>query len=58
MLQFYDNFEQIEVLLYECNREGLVKTVLNHENQSLTFDIEQEVSNNLQSFGQKLKDAF
>jgi hypothetical protein len=38
LLQFYDSFDSIETLLYECNREELIKTVLNHETSSVTFD--------------------
>lgn len=44
--------------MYECNREGLVQTILNHQTQSVTFDQEVEVSNNLIRFGLKLRDAF
>jgi hypothetical protein len=58
LLQFYDKFESIEFLLYECNREGLVQTILNHQTQSITFDQEIEVSNNLIRFGLKLREAF
>ena len=58
LLQFYENFNAIELLLYECNREGLVQTIVSHENQSVTFDQEIEVSSNLLKFGQKLRVAF
>lgn len=58
LLGFYDSFNTVEVLLYECNREGLVQTILNHETQSVTFDQEVEVQNNLLKFGHRLKDAF
>ena len=43
LLQFYESFTSIEVLLYECNREGLISTVMNHETASVTFDQEVEV---------------
>ena len=58
LLGFYDSFNSVEILLYECNREGLVQTILNHETQSVTFDQEVEVQSNLVRFGQHLKDAF
>jgi hypothetical protein len=58
MLQFYDSFEQIEQLLYECNREGLVKTVIDHSNSTLYFDKEDEMTQNLIKFGNSLKQAF
>jgi hypothetical protein len=58
LLQFYESFNSIEQLLYECNREGLVQTVVNHQSQSITFDQEVEVSNNLMRFGMKLRQAF
>jgi hypothetical protein len=58
LLGFYESFNSIEMLLYECNREGLVQTIINHETQSVTFDQEIEVQNNLVKFGFKLKDAF
>jgi hypothetical protein len=35
-----------------------VQTILNHETQSVTFDQEVEVSNNLIRFGLKLREAF
>jgi hypothetical protein len=55
---FYDSFSSIESLLYECNSESLVRTVLNHETASVTFDQEVEVTGNLVRFGHKLKTAF
>lgn len=58
LLQFHQSFTSIEALLYECNREGLVQTILNHETQSITFDQEIEISNNLLRFGHKLRLAF
>ena len=57
-MQFYDSFDSIETLLYECNSEALIKTVLNHETSSVTFDQEVEVTTNLVKFGHKLKTAF
>ena len=32
LLTFYSTFEEIELLLYECNREGLIKVVIDHAN--------------------------
>lgn len=58
LLGFYESFNSVEVLLYECNREGLIQTIISHETQSVTFDQEVEVQNNLVRFGFKLKDAF
>ena len=58
LLMFYDSFSSIESLLYECNSESLVRTVLNHETASVTFDQEVEVTGNLVRFGHKLKTAF
>jgi len=34
LLHFYDNQAQIEQLLFECNREGLLFTTLNYHSQS------------------------
>lgn len=58
LLGFYENFTQIETLLYECNREGLVQTIIDHKTQSITFDQDIEVATNLAKFGLKLKEAF
>ena len=30
LLGFYKSFEEIEMILYECNREGLVITVIDY----------------------------
>ncbi len=38
LLPFYENFNSIEMLLYECNREGLLQTILDHRTQSIIFD--------------------
>ena len=56
MLQFYDSMTDIETLLYECNREGLVHTTINYHCQgqgegSLTFNMETQVAENLYTFG-------
>jgi uncharacterized protein YjcR len=58
LLGFYESFNYVEVLLYECNREGLIQTIISHETQQGTFDQEVEVQNNLVQFGFKLKGAF
>lgn len=65
LLSFYkkdekceDNWANIEKLLYECSRETLVKTVIDHQSQSISFDKEVEVIENLVSFGNKLRQAF
>lgn len=55
---FYDNFETIETLLYECNNHNLIQTVIDHQSQSITFNQEVEVASNLMKFGLKLKEAF
>lgn len=55
MLQFYSSVTDIEKLLYECNREGLVHTTINyHSNNgegSMTFNPEAQVAENLFTFG-------
>lgn len=64
LLSFYNdsevgnNWPQIETLLYECNREGLVKTVVDHNSESISFDKGVQVIESLVSFGTKLKKAF
>jgi len=57
-LSFYGSWNKIEVLLYECNREGLVKTVLDHGNKAITFDQEVQIAENLVKFGRKLRTTF
>ena len=51
-------FDKVETLLYECNRENLVSTIIDHQSQSITFNQEVEVAQNLQKFGIKLQEAF
>ena len=63
MLQFYDSMTEIEQLLYECNREGLVHTTINYHSQSqgegsLTFNTETQVAENLFTFGSQLRQVF
>jgi len=58
LLVFYDRFEQIEQLLFECNNQNLIQTVIDHQSKSITFNQEVEVASNLVKFGLKLKEAF
>lgn len=58
LLVFYDSFEQIEQLLFECNNLGLIQTIIDYSTESITFNQEVEVASNLVRFGLKLKDAF
>jgi hypothetical protein len=58
LLHLQPSLSDIESLLYECNREGLILTLLNHSSQSLTFNQDEEVSSNLVRFGHKLREAF
>jgi hypothetical protein len=37
-LKFFGTWEKIEQLLFECNREGLIITVVDHQNQVIKFD--------------------
>ena len=39
-LEFFGTWEQIEGLLFQCNREGLIITVVDHANKSISFDRE------------------
>lgn len=57
-LQFFGTWEKIEQLLFECNREGLVITVVDHANQIISFDQEVQVAESLINFGNKLRTAF
>lgn len=57
-LQFFGSWEKIEQLLFECNREGLVITVVDHANQIISFDQEVQVAESLINFGNKLRTAF
>jgi len=62
MLQFYSSATELEKLLYECNREGLVHTTINyHSNDgegSMTFNPEAQVAENLFTFGNQLRQVF
>eukprot|EP00347_Sterkiella_histriomuscorum_P021885 403332425 len=58
LLIFFNSFTEIESLLYECNRQNLIQTVIDYQTQSITFNQEVEVANNLLKFGHKLKEAF
>lgn len=60
MLWFYESMQELENFLYECNREGLVHTTINYHNQgqeegSLTFNTENQVAENLFTFGNHLQ---
>lgn len=57
-LAFFGTWNKIEALLYECNRVGLVKTIIDHQNQMITFDQEIQVAENLHKFGTKLREVF
>jgi hypothetical protein len=57
-LEFYGDWEQIEGLLYQCNREGLIITVVDHANNTISFDREVQAAENLVNFGNKLRVAF
>lgn len=57
-LHFFGSWEKIEQLLFECNREGLVKTVVDHANAIIFFDQEVQVAESLLNFGTKLRTAF
>ena len=47
-MAFYErDWDKIETLLYECSRETLVKTVIDHRSMSISFDKEVEVIENL-----------
>lgn len=37
-LKFFGSWEEIEQLLFECNRDGLVITVVDHANKIIKFD--------------------
>ena len=57
-LEFYGSWENIESLLFQCNREGLIITVIDHANQTISFDKEIQTAENLVNFGKKLRYAF
>lgn len=57
-LSFYGTWDKIEALLYECNRVDLVKTIIDHQNQAITFDQEIQMAENLRNFGSKLREVF
>jgi len=58
MLHFYSPTD-IERLLYECNREGLISTTISSQDGgSLTFNPEAQVADNLATFGNQLKIVF
>ena len=61
IISFYDSIPVIENLLYECNREGLVHTVINYHSQGegyLNFNVEEQVGDSLTEFGNQLKGCF
>lgn len=62
LLPFFENETQIERLLYECNKEGLLYTSLNYHSKPgqafLVFNPEAQVAENLFKFGEQLKNAF
>jgi 3-dehydroquinate dehydratase len=62
LLQFYKSESEIEKLLYECNREGLLYTTLNYHTKQgeafLVFNPEAQVAENLAKFGDQLKEVF
>ena len=47
-----------EGLLFQCNREGLIITVVDHANKTIAFDREVQAAENLVNFGNKLRVAF
>jgi len=55
LLAFYGGKDHVETLLYECNREGLVNTVIDHQANSLTFDVQEETAENLLKYGDALR---
>ena len=57
-LEFFGSWEKIQRMLYECNRDNLVITVVDHANQIISFDQEVQVAESLISFGNKLRTAF
>jgi len=58
MLNFYGQWNEIESLLYECNRLRLVMTITDHERNYISFDQTVQVQENLLAFGQKLRQVF
>ena len=54
----YETPLEVEALLYECNHQQLVQTVIDHATASITFNQEVEVAAHLVKFGLRLKDAF
>ena len=58
LLSFYGSWDDIENLLYECNRQNLVMTIVDHANQNIGFDQIVQVHENLVNFGNKLRVAF
>lgn len=62
MLGFSNSATEIERLLYECNREGLIHTTINFHSckgeGSMTFNPEAQVAENLFTFGTQLKAVF
>lgn len=51
LLVFYDKMEDIENLLYECNRTDLVATRIEHSTSSITFDPSgEQVTSSLSQF--------
>ena len=57
-LSFFGSWDKIEQLLFECNREGLISVLIDHENRVISFDQELQVAENLAAFGKKLRKAF
>ena len=58
LLNFYGDWDEIENLLYESNRQGLVMTIADHANEVIAFDQVVQVHENLINFGSKLRNVF
>ena len=58
MLKFYGSWDDIQILLYESNRQGLVMTIADHAESVIAFDQVVQVHENLVRFGNKLRDVF
>jgi hypothetical protein len=61
LIPYYNSQKEIEMLLYECNREDFVHTMINYHSSDegfLSFNKEAQVAERLVALGDQLNTAF
>lgn len=57
-LGFYGSWAEIEQLIYDCNRQGLITVSIDHRNDVIAFDYQLQLAQNLNQFGHSLRETF